>query len=202
MAEYGRKRLQNTSGDPRLVKLDGQDSPVPRNHSQATRSHVVSMLNDKIQSQDNKIGQRLKPVSRDVVIPSLNSPANVKEESFEKKTVSNSSSDGVIHTRKIGSSFSPDESNDSRDQSNRSFDELGQSREHSRQSRTSSGQSRDELQQSCDRLQKLRGQWRKSHDVHSNRSCDENENTFWRDIETCLNTLDYLKAVLRTTMVS
>ena len=222
MAEYGKKRLKNTSGDPRLVKLDGQDSPVAKNRWKASQSHVVNMLNEK-EGSDHESGRNLKglfkSVARDVIIPSLNSPGNFTENSLETKTILNNKfneeekNPAETTTRNTPTSCSRDDFNPSRD-------DLSSSREMSVPSRDQSS--------TCDHLNKANDANEQESNVYKesavNVSKTEDSKTqednsqrrastrtsrarqsvthHPRDIGSCLNTLDYLKAVLQSSMVS
>ena len=228
MAEYGKKRLKNTSDDPRLVKLDGQDSPAAKSLWRFTKSHVINMLNEK-KSPSNESDRSLKSISRDVVMPSLNSPGNFTSDSPDKKTMSSSSNDG----EKSGEKLSLDlHTNHSRDQSSESCDRLSQSRVCSNQSHDQSNKPRDHLNISHENSNDSHVvSTPKTSDTKTN-DCNEsapnmdktgNNDTrdnsqmrgstrvsrtrdsvtrHPRDIGTCINTLDYLKAVLQSTMVS
>ena len=211
LAEYGKKRLKNTSDDPRLVKLDGQDSPAAKSRWRATRSHVINMLNDK-QSPINESDRSMKSISRDVVIPSLNSPGNITSDSPDKKT-SNGSDGG----RNTGEKLSHD---------NQSIE----SRVYSSQPHDPSNKSRDHLkgwqENSNEKAHKI-----SNTNAHDTIVCDETDSNLEktgsndtqknirqirgvarvlrtrdsvarhpRDIGACLNTLDYLKAVFQSTM--
>lgn len=68
LAEYGRKRLQNTSGDPRLVKLDDNETTTEKASSRKETFHVVdiatkqsendtkgSLKNEKKLDQDGRV---------------------------------------------------------------------------------------------------------------------------------------------------
>lgn len=226
MAEYGKKRLNNTSDDPRLVKLDGQDSPVAKSRWKAARSHIVNMFNEK-QSPDNESEEQsltglFKTVAGDEVIPSLNSPGNLKHDSDEKKAISYSC---PWVGQNAAKSPSPDVGGGSRGQ------QTYGSGDHLREASNLSTEPRDHLGGSTD-------QNSNTHAVSSHRgSCDKSKNEETgvsvskternkamnthqmrgnthmsrtrqsvtrqpRDISSCLNTLDYLKAVLQSTMVS
>jgi hypothetical protein len=181
------------------------------------------MLNEK-QSPGNESDQSLKSITRDVVIPSLNSPGDFTDGSSDKKTMSNSSNSG--------------QNNGPRDQSSQSPDQSGQSRDYSSQSRDQSTKSRDHLSEShsCQNPNARDAHAGNTHEARDtntdgmndkadvNMAKTENNNSREnncqvrgssrvsrtrdsvtrqpRDIGTCLNTLDYLKAVLQSTMVS
>lgn len=173
------------------------------------------MLNEK-QSPGNESDQSLKSITRDVVIPSLNSPGDFTDGSSDKKTMSNSSNSG--------------QNNGSRDQSSQSPDQSGQSRDYSSQSRDQSTKSRDHLSEShsCQNPNARDAHAGNTHEARDtntdgmndkadvNMAKTENNNSRSsrvsrtrdsvtrqpRDIGRCLNTLDYLKAVLQSTMVS
>ena len=220
MAEYGRKRLKNTSDDPRLVKLDGQDSPAAKSRWRATRSHVINMLNEK-QSPSNESDRSLKSISRDIVIPSLNSPGNITSDSPGEKT-SNGSDDRQNTGEKLShashTSHSRDQSSESRIYSSQAHDSTNKSRGHVKDSRENSNENAykasnanthdtnvcDDIDSNLEKTgsndtQKNISQMRGSTRVSRTRDSVARHP---RDIGACLNTLDYLKAVLQSTMVS
>ena len=142
------------------------------------------MLNEKESPSDDtdrSLAGLLKSVARDVVIPSLNSPGNATVVGSPNEKTSNTHSNGSTETRSSNIC-----TNYPRGQQN----EANQTREHSSQSREQSNKSRDV---SCG-----------SRCQNSNISSLTRDSVTRqpRDLGTCLNTLDYLKAVLQSTMVN
>ena len=183
------------------------------------------MLNEKESpgdDTDRKLAGLLKSVARDVVIPSLNSPGNVTVGSPNEKT-SNTHSNGSTETRSsnIRTNYPCDHQNGA-----------NQTRDHSSQSREQSNKSRDVSCGSwCQNLNTRETHAATTHEasetnVHNKENLSKTENNSQeknyqprgsirqssltrdsvtrqpRDIGTCLNTLDYLKAVLQSTMVN
>lgn len=187
------------------------------------------MLNEK-ESPSDDTGRNLaglfKSVARDVVVPSLNSPGNVTVGSPNEKT-SNTHSNGGTETRSSNT-----RTNYPRDQQNELRDPVNQTRDHFSQSREQSNKSRDvscgsQCQNSNTRETHAVTTHKVSEtNVHNKHNLSRTENNSQeknypprgsiressltcdsvtrqpRDIGACLNTLDYLKAVLQSTMVN
>lgn len=188
------------------------------------------MLNEK-ESPGDETSRNLtglfKSVARDVVIPSLNSPGNFAAGNPNEKTMSSTCSDGRAETcsSNILTSYPCDQQNESRDQARQAPDHSSQSREQSDKSRDISSKShyqnlnareahavttheasdadlhnenlgKTENNNSKEKTYQPRGSTRESSRTRDSVTRQP------RDIGTCLNTLDYLKAVLQSTMVS
>lgn len=189
------------------------------------------MLNEKESAGDetsrNSTGL-FKSVARDVVIPSLNSPGNVAAENSNEKTMSNTSSDDRAETpsSNIHASCPRDQQNKTRNQINQSRDHSSQSREQLNKSRDVSSGSQCQNSNARETRAVTSREAITTNMHHNNENLGKTENnsrekTYQprgstressrtrdsvtrqpRDIGTCLNTLDYLKAVLQSTMVS
>ncbi len=184
------------------------------------------MLNEK-QSPSSASDRSLKAISRDVVIPSLNSPGDFTNDSSVKKTMANSADDGQnsgeTRSRDIHTNCVRDQSSESRGQSSQSRDQSNKSRDHSSGSHENSN-AREHHAVVTHKANDT--------DAHDTNVCDEADTNMGktgssntrenkcqtrastrvsrtrdsitrhpRDIGTCLNTLDYLKAVLQSSMV-
>ena len=190
------------------------------------------MLNEKESPGDEtrrNLTGLFKSVARDVVIPSLNSPGNVTAENSTGKIVSNSSSDGCAETpsSNIHMSCPRNQQDETRDQANQSCDHSSQSREQLNKSRDVSSGSQCQNSNARETRAVTTHEAITTNMHHNNENLGKTENnnsrekTYQprgstressrirdsvtrqpRDIGTCLNTLDYLKAVLQSTMVS